>query len=349
MRSGIVGAIAKALRMALQVALLGFGAWLVIRHEITAGAMIATSIIVARALAPFEMAIASWRGLVAAQAAWKRLANLLHAAPIASPTVRLPRPRGAVAADKATYVPPGAREPVLKQISFAIDEGEMLAVIGPSGAGKSTLVRLVVGSLQPVSGSVRLDGALISNWAPADRAAYIGYLPQDVELFNGTVRDNIARFTDATDEAVVSAGILSGAHETILALPNGYETRIGPAGLALSGGQRQRVGLARAVFGDPRLVVLDEPNSNLDPNGDAALVETLKRLRQQGVTVICVAQRPELVLQADYILRVSHGLVDGFGPREEILSRAMRAAAVAEVGARTGTAPTQLTVAGGAQ
>lgn len=348
MRSGIIGAIAKAVRMALQVALLGFGAWLVIRHEITAGAMIATSIIVARALAPFEMAIASWRGLVGAQAAWKRLAALLRAAPIRSPTTRLPRPRGAIVVDKATYLPPGAREPVLKQISFALQEGQMLAVIGPSGAGKTTLVRLIVGSLQPHAGAVRFDGALISNWATADRARYVGYLPQDIELFNGTVRDNIARFTEAKDEEVVAAAQLAGAHDVILGLPQGYETVIGPAGLALSGGQRQRIGLARAVFGDPRLVVLDEPNSNLDPDGDAALQQALRELKARGVTVICIAQRPELILQSDCILRVTQGQVDVFGPREQILSRAMRATAVTDAMVRPSAAPAPLAAVGGA-
>jgi ATP-binding cassette, subfamily C, type I secretion system permease/ATPase len=325
-RSGIIGSAAKAARLALQVAILGFGAWLVIRHELTAGAMIATSIIVARALAPFEMAIASWRGLVAAQAAWKRLAALLVAAPRTGATIRLPRPHGTLVVDKLTYLPPGGREPILKQISFAAKGGEMIAMIGPSGAGKTTLARLIVGSLAPNAGSVRLDGGAIANWAPGDRAQYVGYLPQDVELFNGTVRDNIARFTEVADEAVVAAARLAGAHEVILSLPQGYATPIGPAGLALSGGQRQRIGLARAVFGDPRLVVLDEPNSNLDPNGEAALIEAVRRLKAGGVTVICVAQRAELILQADQILRLSQGQVDAFGRRDEILGRAIRAA-----------------------
>ena len=325
-RSGIISSTAKAVRLALQVALLGLGAWLVIHHEITAGAMIATSIIVARALAPFEMAIASWRSLVAAQAAWKRLSAVLLAAPQANATIRLPRPKGALVVDRVTYIPPGAREPVLKQISFAAKGGEMTAIIGPSGAGKTTLARMIVGSLTPNAGSVRLDGGAIANWSPHDRAICVGYLPQDVELFNGTVRDNIARFTKAEDEAVVAAARLAGAHETILSLPQGYATPIGPAGLALSGGQRQRIGLARAVFGDPRLVVLDEPNSHLDPNGDAALVETVRRLKAEGATVICVAQRAELILHADQLLRVQQGAVDAFGPRDEVLGRAIRAA-----------------------
>jgi PrtD family type I secretion system ABC transporter len=327
MRSGIISSIAKAVRLALQVALLGVGAWLVIHHEITPGAMIATSIIVARALAPFEMAIASWRSLVAAQAGWKRLAALLEAAPQTGRMIRLPRPQGALDVDKVTYAPPGSREAILKQVTFAADSGNLIAIVGPSGAGKTTLARLIVGSLAPNAGSVRLDGCAIPNWAPRDRAEYLGYLPQDIELFNGTVHDNIARFTEAEDAAVVRAAKLAGAHEVILSLPQGYMTPIGSAGLALSGGQRQRIGLARAVFGDPRLVVLDEPNSNLDPNGEAALLDALKRLKERAVTVICVTQRPELILHADRILRLSQGQVDAFGPRDELIGRAMRAVA----------------------
>lgn len=210
--------------------------------------------------------------------------------------------------------------------SFELQPGEMTYVLGPAGAGKTTLARLIIGSLTPNAGSVRLDGGTIGNWAAEDRSAYVGYLPQDVELFNGTVRDNIARFSEVDDEAVVGAARLAGAHDLILGLPQGYATPIGPAGLALSGGQRQRIGLARAVFGDPRLVVLDEPNSNLDPSGDSALMETLQRLKAGGTTVVCVAQRPELIMQADQILRLVHGQVDAYGPRDEVLGRAMRAA-----------------------
>jgi PrtD family type I secretion system ABC transporter len=329
-RSGILGAVAKSLRQMLQVALLGFGAWLVIQHEITSGAMIATSMIVARALAPFEMAIASWRSLASAQAAWWRIAALLHQAPQASRAMRLPRPRGDLAVDKVTYMPPSQREPVLRQVSFAAKGGDMVAVIGPSGAGKTTLARLIVGSLVPGAGSIRLDGGAIAGWSPLDRARYVGYLPQDVELFTGSVRENIARFTQAADEEVVAAASAAGAHETILGLPHGYDTQVGPNGVALSGGQRQRIGLARALFGDPRLVVLDEPNSNLDAAGELALTAALKRLKQDNVTVICVAQRVELIIQADYILRLYQGQVDLFGTKDEVMARAIRAAKPSE-------------------
>jgi len=331
-RSAMIGAAAKSVRMGLQVALLGFGAWLVIRHEITSGAMIATSIIVARGLAPFEQSIAAWRGLVAGQSAWRRLAALLEASPQgASRPIRLPRPKGNLIADRVVYQPPGAREPIVRQVSFMAKGGEMVAVIGPSGSGKTTLARLVVGSLTANAGIVRLDGAGIGVWAPLDRADYVGYLPQDVELFNGTVRDNIARFKSleqgADDASVVAAASLAGAHETILGLPQGYGTLIGPAGLALSGGQRQRIGLARAVFGDPRLVVLDEPNASLDADGEAALQAALKALKERGVTVVCIAQRTELIVLADRILVLRQGAVDAFGTRDEVLGRAVRAVA----------------------
>jgi ABC-type protease/lipase transport system fused ATPase/permease subunit len=289
--------------------------------------MIATSIIVARALAPFEMAISSWRALVGAQAAWARIAALLQAAPKTGvDAMRLPRPAGALVVDKLTYSPPGMREPTVRAVSFPVKPGEMVAVIGPSGAGKTTLARLIVGSLTPNAGSVRLDGSALANWSPLDRALYVGYLPQDVELFGGTVRENIARFTDASDQAVIAAATLAGAHRLIVGLPQSYDTPIGPQGLALSGGQRQRIGLARALFGDPRLVVLDEPNSHLDHDGEVALVEALKQLKQQNVTVICVAQRTELIMQADQILRLREGQIDIFAPRDEVLTRAARIA-----------------------
>ncbi len=325
-RSGMLGAVAKVARLALQVALLGFGAWLAVKNEISGGAMIAASIIVARALAPFEQAIASWRGLVAAQSAWGRLAALLDAAPAIGQPIRLPRPKGALVLDKVVYAPPGAREPILRQVSFALQGGELLVMIGPSGAGKTTLARLIVGSLVPNGGAVRLDGGAIANWAPDDRARHVGYLPQDVELCNGTVRENIARFGEAADADVVAAAQLAGAHETILGLPQGYGTPIGPAGMPLSGGQRQRVGLARAVFGDARLVVLDEPNANLDPEGEAALAEALKRLKERAVTVVCITQRLGLLGAADRILMLRQGLVEGFGPPAEVLGRAGRPA-----------------------
>lgn len=321
-RSALLGASAKAVRIGLQVATLGLGAYLATRGELGAGAMVAASIIVARAVAPLEQSIASWRTIVTAQAAWARLSRLLQEDGAAADRMRLPRPAGRLTVDRAVYgAVPGA-EPILRQVSFSLDAGQSLAVIGPSGAGKSTLLRLLVGSLEPQAGQVRLDGAAIAHWAEADKQRYIGYLPQDVELFNASVRDNIARFTDASDEEVVQAAQLAGAHEMILALPQGYATIVGAGGVALSGGQRQRIGLARALFGDPRLVVLDEPNAHLDQEGEQALQAALRALQEAGVTVVLVAQRLAIVSLAELVLKLRDGRVEAFGPRDAVLAGA---------------------------
>jgi ATP-binding cassette subfamily C protein/ATP-binding cassette subfamily C protein EexD len=210
---------------------------------------------------------------------------------------------------------PGSREPVIRQVTFALAAGESLAVIGPSGAGKTTLLRLLAGSLTPQGGAVRLDAAAMSGWAAEDRLRYVGYLPQDVELFNATVRDNIARFSDAADEAVIEAASLAGAHETILRLPQGYDTMLGPGGITLSGGQRQRIGLARALFGDPRLVILDEPNSSLDHDGEQALQAAFRALKERQATVVLVTQRLGITAEIDKLLVLRNGQVEAFGPR----------------------------------
>lgn len=324
--SGGIGAAAKVLRFGLQVAMLGMGAYLVILAEMTAGGMIAASIILARGLAPMEQLIGAWRGFVAARAAHGRLRALLERASPERPGTALPRPAGRLDLSGVSYVPPGLRRPVIRQASFRLEAGEALAVVGPSGAGKTTLVRLIVGSLTPTAGHVRLDGADMASWDAADRGPHIGYLPQTIELFAGTVRDNIARLGEAPDEAVVAAARLAGAHETILGLPQGYDTAIGEGGVPISGGQRQRVALARAVFGDPALVVLDEPNAHLDAEGEQVLVQTLARLRERGVTVVLIAQRAGVVAQVDKMLVLQQGTVTKFGPREEVLGALRRAA-----------------------
>ena len=317
--SGCISAIAKSLRFGLQVAMLGVGAYLVILHEMTAGGMIAAAIILARGLAPVEQLINGWRSFVGARTAWRRLQDLMVHAPDEAPSTTLPRPAGRIDLEKVSYVPLGVREPVVQHLSFHLDSGEVLGIVGPSGAGKTTLVRLVVGSLRPTAGHVRLDGADVTAWADEERGRHVGYVPQNVDLFAGTVRDNIARFGRAEDEDVVAAAKLAGAHEVILGLPKGYDTPIGEGGVPISGGQRQRIALARAVFGSPALLVLDEPNAHLDAEGEQALVEAVVRMRERGVTVILIAQRAGVMAQVDKMLVLRAGAIAAFGPREEVL------------------------------
>ena len=322
--SGAISATAKAVRFGLQVAMLGVGAYLVLLHEMTPGAMIAAAIILARGLAPMEQLIGSWRLFTGARTAYRRLAACIALASEAGAGTELPRPAGRLDVEEVTYIPPGRREPVLRQASFRLAAGEVLGIAGPSGAGKTTLVRLIVGSLIPSAGQVRLDGADVRAWPAADRGRYVGYLPQNVELFAGTVRDNIARLGDASDEEVVEAAKLAGAHETILRLPQGYDTPIGDGGVPISGGQHQRIGLARAVFGHPALLVLDEPNAHLDGEGERALVEAVVRMRETGATVVLIAQRTGAMAQVDKMLVVRDGRLVAFGPRDRILEQLRR-------------------------
>ena len=317
--SSSISAIAKALRFGLQVSMLGVGAYLVIHHEMTPGGMIAAAIILARGLAPMEQLINVWRTFVATKTAWGRLKNLMAQVPEDRVRTSLPRPSGRIDLEKATYIPPGVREPVIRQVSFHLEGGEVLGIVGPSGAGKTTLVRLIVGSLDPSAGHVRLDGADMKNWPEQDRGRFVGYLPQNVELFAGTVHENIARLRQTEDEHVVAAAMLAGAHEMILGLPSGYGTRIGEGGVPISGGQRQRIALARAVFGHPALLVLDEPNAHLDAEGEQALVETVVKMREQGVTVILIAHRAGVLAQVEKVLLMREGARAAFGPRDEVL------------------------------
>ncbi|HKU99792.1 MAG TPA: type I secretion system permease/ATPase [Vineibacter sp.] len=345
-RSAALSALAKFVRFNLQVAILALGAYLSIRGEVTGGAMVAASIIIARAVAPPEQAIGAWRSIVAAQTAWQRLTSLLQAAGGKAALMQLPRPAGALAVKRAVYTAGNAPEPIIRQVSFALAGGESLAIIGPSGAGKTTLLRLLVGSLVPQTGAVRLDAAAIDSWNADDKAHYVGYLPQDVELFNATVRDNIARFSDASDEAVIAAATLAGAHEIILKLPQGYATVLGPGGVTLSGGQRQRIGLARALFGDPRLVVLDEPNANLDPDGERALLDALRLLKQHKVTVVLVTHRLAITADIDKVLKLRDGQVEAFGPRAELLAPVATPSVPAIAAARNRTTSPSAAAAG---
>jgi PrtD family type I secretion system ABC transporter len=322
-RAGIVLAGTKFVRLYLQVLLLGIGAYLAMRQLITPGAMIAAAILMGRALAPVELAVGNWRGFVAARAALGRLKELLDTVPAEKPGMRLPRPEGRVQCEQVIAVAPGGdpASPILKGVSFQLTAGGALGVIGPTAAGKSTLARILVGVWRATRGSVRLDGADVYAWSRADLGSHIGYQPQEVKLFDGSVAENIARFGDVDAQAVVAAAHRAAAHELILRLPDGYDTLIGAYGHTLSGGQRQRIGLARALYGDPSLIVLDEPNTNLDQPGERALLATIAELKQAGKTLVIIAHRPNILASVDHILCLNEGFVDMLGPRDEVIAR----------------------------
>jgi PrtD family type I secretion system ABC transporter len=316
---GAFSALARFIRMVLQVALLGLGAYLVIGEQISAGVMIAASIIMSRALSPVESSIAHWRSFINARAAYARVTTLLGRRQAADTHMRLPAPSGALSVEGATLMAPGASKATLINIGFELKPGEMLGIIGPSAAGKSSLARMLMGIWTPMAGEVRLDGADIADWARSDVGKYVGYLPQNIELFDGTVAQNIARFQEGAHEAVIQAARLANVHEMILRLPDGYETSIGESGTALSGGQRQRVGLARAIYKAPMLIVLDEPNANLDGEGEAALSLALKRLKALKRTVIVISHKRSILACADKLLVLDGGRIRKFGPRVEVL------------------------------
>jgi PrtD family type I secretion system ABC transporter len=320
-RGGLILAFSKFFRLLVQTVILGVGAWLVIHQEASAGAMFAASFLLGRALAPVENAIGTWKSLVAARLAHRRLDELVTALPDEGKGMELPRPVGELAVERLVFVPPGGEEPTLRGVSFELTPGEVLGIIGPSAAGKSTLARLIAGTWTPTAGKVRLDGADIGVWHDSGGSQHIGYLPQDIELFAGTVRDNIARLGDTNPTAVIEAAKLVGLHELIMRLPRGYNSEIGEAGLRLSGGQRQRIGLARAVFGKPRLVVLDEPNASLDHEGEEALHHAIARLKETGTTVVMIAHRPSVLGLADKLLVLRNGAVDAYGSRAEVIAK----------------------------
>lgn len=319
--AGGLGGLSKAFRMALQSAVLGVGAYLVIQQQASAGIIIAASIISARALAPVELAIANWKGFYAARQGWARLAELFAAFPPDAPVLKLPTPSKSIGLEGVSLAPPGSRRLVVQDVGFALHAGQGLGVLGPSGSGKSTLVRAIVGIWRPVRGDVRIDGASLSHWGE-HLGGHIGYLPQDVELFAGSIAQNIARFRpSATSMDVIAAARAAGVHELILRLPEGYETMIGESGAGLSAGQRQRIGLARALFGNPFLVVLDEPNSNLDSEGEAALTTAIRGVRARNGIVVVVAHRPSALAGVDQVLMMSDGRKIAFGPKDDVLAQ----------------------------
>jgi PrtD family type I secretion system ABC transporter len=310
----------RTLRLFVQSALLAIGAYLAIMQIITPGMMIAVSIIGGRALAPVGQAVAQWRSLVGAREAFARLKAFHGLYPAESLKMSLPAPQGRLETRRLCAAPPGIVRPLLKDISFKLDAGETLGVIGPSAAGKSTLAHVLVGLWKPQSGAVRLDGSDLSSWNRAEIGRRIGYLPQNIQLFDGTIAQNIARFyPDATSDAVCRAADRAAVHDYILALPDGYNMRVGEGGCRLSSGQRQRIGLARAVYGDPALVVLDEPNANLDASGEVALQRTLQSLKASGTTVILITHRPSGLDMIDQFLVLAQGEVCAFGPKSDVL------------------------------
>jgi len=314
----------RFMRQSLQILMLATGAFLVIDQQATPGVMIAATLLLSRALAPVESAIAAWKGMVDARSAYARVSKLLEPDGRAEAVTELPPPTGAVSVERVVFGFRGQDRPVIKQISFELTAGQALAIVGPSAAGKSTLARLIVGIWKPMVGVVRLDGADISSW-PRDRLGpYVGYLPQDVELFAGSVSQNIARMGEVDSAAVIEAARQARVHDLILRLPQGYDTPIGEGGAFLSAGQRQRVALARALYGKPRLVVLDEPNSNLDGEGEMALIEAIRQLKAEGATLVIITHRGKLLTSMDRILVLREGVIEKLGPPAEIFASAPR-------------------------
>ena len=323
-RAGLLTNASKSLRIMLQSLILGVGAYLAIQHIVTPGVMIAGSILMGRALAPVDMLINTWKGFLSARSAYGRLRDLLQSMPARPVRMSLPAPTGRLALTDVVAAPPGAQAAVLRRISFEVAPGEAVGIIGPSAAGKSTLARVILGVWPTAGGSVRLDGAEIGGWNREELGPHVGYLPQDIELFDGSVKENIARFGPVDAEQVVAAAQRAGVHEMILKLPQGYDTQVGTGGMVLSGGQRQRLGLARAMYGKPVLVVLDEPNSNLDEQGEAALVQAVGQLKAERATVLLITHRPSVLNCVDKILVLREGLVHAFASRDEVLAQFAR-------------------------
>jgi PrtD family type I secretion system ABC transporter len=323
--TGGLGAIAKVMRMMLQSAVLGVGAYLVIHQEATGGIIIAGSILSARALAPVDLAIAHWKSFMAARQSWSRLNRLLASLPALGTPTLLQDPSNRLSVENLTLAPPGDQKIIVQDVTFAVEAGTGLGVIGPSGSGKSSLVRALVGVWQPLRGKVRLDGAALDQWSSDVLGRHIGYLPQDVELFSGSVAQNISRFDpEANSESIIAAAKEAGVHEMIIKMRDGYDTQIGEQGTALSAGQAQRVALARALYGDPFLIVLDEPNSNLDTEGDEALTRAVRAARERGAIVVVVAHRPIGIEAVDQLLVLKDGRMQAFGPKEQVLGQVLQ-------------------------
>jgi ATP-binding cassette subfamily C protein len=319
--TGGLGSVVKVLRLVLQSAVLAVGAYLVIQQQATAGVIIASSIITARALAPVDVAIANWKGFGAARQSWRRLKGLLAALPAETDVLQLPTPSISVSVENVAIVPPGSKRTVVQGVSFNLEAGSALGIVGPSASGKSSLVRGLLGIWPASVGTVRIDGAELTQWSRDSLGNHLGYLPQDVSLLDGTVAQNISRFeTDPSADAIIAAAQAAGVHELILTLPDGYETAIGERGETLSAGYRQRIGLARALYKNPFLVILDEPNSNLDMEGELALAKAIRGVCGRGGIVIVIAHRPSVLSAVDLVLVLVNGQVRAFGQRDEVLT-----------------------------
>jgi ATP-binding cassette, subfamily C, bacterial len=320
-RAGFLVASSKFIRAFLQIAILGVGAYLTVSQETSAGAMVAASIIMGRALAPVEVAVSQWKSFLAARTAYDRIKTLLGIVPAEPAKISLPPPKGTISVENVLVVPPGGKEPVLREVSFALQPGEIIGVVGPSAAGKSSLARALVGVWRLAVGKVRIDGAELGHWNSEQLGQFIGYLPQDVELLAGSVAENISRFGELDEEKIFAAAEMAGVHKLVQNLPDGYNTQVGEGGHSLSGGQRQRIGLARALYGKPPLIVLDEPNASLDSEGEAALLAAAQQLKREHCTVVLIAHKTNILAVVDKVLVLSGGRVQAFGGRDEILSK----------------------------
>lgn len=351
-KAGVISGLTKFVQMSMQSLVLGLGALLVLDNKITPGMMIAASILLGRTLQPVQQVIAVWKSVSGARSAYERLEALLETNPAREAGMALPKPQGALTLDNVTAAPPGVKTPIVKGVSFAIAPGDVLGVLGPSGSGKSTLARLLVGVWPSMIGKVRLDGADIYQWNKAELGPHVGYLPQDVELFAGSISENIARFGEVDAEKVVQAARRAGVHDMILQFPQGYDTKLGDGGAGLSGGQKQRIGLARAMYDDPALIVLDEPNSNLDDVGEQALLAAVLDLRQRGKTIVMISHRPSAVQVTTKLLLMRDGAVHMFGPTNQVLAalnEAAKKAAEAQAAAQAQVAAAQAAVQAAAQ
>jgi PrtD family type I secretion system ABC transporter len=320
-RGGALMAGTKSFRQIVQILILGTGGYLCLQGELSGGGIVAASIIIGRSLAPIELAVSQWRVFQNSRGAWSRLQALFRGFPQGQERMPLPAPKGSIKVEQVVAAAPGERAPILRGVSFQIEQGKTLAIIGPSAAGKSSLIRVLLGVWPAATGTVRFDGFDVNHWDPNDLGPHVGYLPQDVELFAGTIAQNISRFREADHADVIRAAELAGVHEMAQQMPSGYDTQIGEGGQSLSGGQRQRIGLARAMFGKPAIVVLDEPNANLDSSGEAALIEAIRYLKQTGATVIFVTHKTNMLSVADKVLLMEQGAIRLYGERDEVLAK----------------------------